>query len=153
LSPDDRIVSVVAKIPNEHKKGLQGDIDLMLSIDRRSRSGLAPGVHILEVKYQNAFKLLMDRSNWELRRAHEQLGTSATALSKLGIPARRGIVLFGSERGKCSVEISRGAILDTDLYRVRPPNSQQRLQLLEDLLELASAPETPLSTIVKTLRG
>ncbi len=151
LSPNDRIVALVAKVPHEHHKGLQGDIDLILSIQRGSRSGLTPGSHIVEVKYQNAFKLWMDHSHRELRRALEQLSTCTAALEKMGLSVRRGIVLFGSERGARTVEASRGALLDADLYRVRPPRAQTRLHLSGELLELVSAPEEPLSAVVEAL--
>lgn len=151
LSPNDRIVALVAKVPHEHHNGLQGDIDLMLSIQRGSRSGLAPGVHIVEVKYQNAFKFLMDHSNRELRRALEQLGTCSAALEKRGLSVQRGIVLFGSERGVRTVEASRGALLGAALYRVRPPRAQARLRLSPELLDLVSAPEQPLSAIIEAL--
>jgi len=152
LSPEDRIVAVVLKIPNSSGPGLKGDVDLLLNVKQSSKSGLAPGLHVLEVKYQNAFRALMDQNTRELRRAHEQLTVSEAKFRELGFPVRKGIILFTSVRGDGNIEVVKDRLFGTDFYRINCAHRSGRLTLSDNVFKVVFAHESVLTEVVTKLR-
>lgn len=151
LSPEDRIVAVVLKIPNKSGNGLKGDVDLLLNVGRKSKSGLSQGLHAIEVKYQNAFKSLMDYNNRELKRALDQLTVSETQFRELGFTVRKGVALFDSVQAGKTIEIKKGALSNADLYHVHHRSSPSQLTFSEKVLKLVFARETSLQDVAKGL--
>lgn len=151
LSPNDRIVAVVLKIPNESGAGLKGDVDLLLSVGRKSKSSLSEGLHVIEVKFQNAFRALMDQNSRELKRAIEQLTVSETQFRELGFTVRKGVALFDSVQAEKTIEIQKGALYEADLYRVRHSNAPTQLTFSEKILKVAFQRESSLMDVVKEL--
>mgnify|MGYP001301490536 CR=1 FL=1 len=152
LSAKDRIVGVQIEFNKDGSQAVNGDIDLMLYIDRRSKSGLKPGFHVIEIKYQNAFKSFMEFSSREVTKALGQLKKSQDAMARYGIPVFKGIALFDTHRGK-AIEIVRNAFVGADLYRVHVVESDRKLSLSERSFRLVSEPNKDITDLIKVLKA
>lgn len=153
LTGQDRIVATMVKIPRPDNMGDLGDIDLLLSIGKKSRSGLSQGLHAIEVKYETAKKNLLDQNFLALKRAQRQIITSQIALTDQKLPVKTAIALFDSIRQNTPIEKLSRMGSDTDRYRVHQPNASGRLALSPGLLDLVFEPETPLDQVLQSIKN
>ena len=151
LSSGDRIAAVQVDFSREGESPIHGDIDLMLSIGRRSQSGLKSGIHVIEIKFVSDFKSIVYSPGRELKKAHTQLDKSVAVMQRYGVQAHRGIALFDTQVGGRPVEIMRNACVDTDLYRVHLVQSWERAQPYEHYLGILDAKVCGVGDVLKVL--